>query len=601
MYRKSFLVLLCLLVYIISSFAQQRLAAADSLHNEFLKEKDVKKKISLAGRLSLLFNTINPQKADSFGAKAIELAELSRDRVSMVKAYMYNGERLSYMSGMKENITKSIAFFQKAYQLARESKLEKETVSALLWLATVHRSIPDAEKSMNYSMQAFNIVSDRSMDSLEARCYLSFGNDYMLKKDKLFALKNFFNANRIAEKLKDHRLMRDALLELSEFYFVVENFDKAIDYAVKATEILPKAYSVDAPYLRVNDLNYIGGLFAQKKQYDLARKNYDDAIALADSLKYDPLKITPYLGIFNMYLVGNRPQEALTFFNNTPALKEFMVRMGFSSVIDHAYGYIYSDMGKIDSAEYYYNRALPFFSNQLSNANKVNFFNHYAKFQLRAGRYDKAIGLLTEASNTAKAMNDIEWQQTIYHQLDSAYQLKGDFKAALHFAGLSQNLKDTLQQLGKEEDILQLQIADEDERRIRAAQEEEENKKRRHQFQYLAITIGIAALFIVLVMMGTFKVSATTIRIVGFFTFLMFFEFIFLLMKKNIYSITEGEPWKDLAFMIGLAALLLPLHHWTEHKVIHYLTSKHLIRVDHGKHFIKKLLKRKPVADDTVV
>jgi hypothetical protein len=25
--------------------------------------------------------------------------------------------------------------------------------------------------------------------------------------------------------------------------------------------------------------------------------------------------------------------------------------------------------------------------------------------------------------------------------------------------------------------------------------------------------------------------------------------------------------------MIALAALLLPLHHWLEHKVIHYLTS----------------------------
>lgn len=601
MCRKCFFVLYCLFALVFTSYAQQRLAAADSLYKEFLKEKEVKKKVNLAGRLSLIYTTINPQKADSFGAKAIELAELSRDRVSMVKAYLYNGERLSYMAGIKENIIKSIAYFQKAYQLARESKLEKETVSALLWLASVHRSIPDAEKSMNYSMQAFNIVADRSMDSLEARCYLSFGNDYMLKKDKLFALKNFFNANRIAEKLKDNRLMRDASLELSEFYYTVENFDKAIDYAVKARDLLSVAYGGDAPYLRVNDLNYIGSLFAQKKQYDLARKTFDDAIALADSLKYDPLKITPYLSIFNMYLVGNRPQEALTFFNNTPALKEFMMRMGFSSVIDHAYGYIYSDMGKLDSADYYYNRALPFFSNQLSNTNKVNFFNHYAKYQLKAGRYDQAITLLTEASNTAKAMNDMEWQQKIYHQLDSAYQLKGDFKTALQFAGLSQNLKDTLQLLGKEEDILQLQIADEDERRARAAQEEEESKRRRHQFQYLAITIGIAALFFVLVMLGTFKVSATTIRIVGFFTFLMLFEFIFLVMKKNIYSITEGEPWKDLAFMIGLAALLLPLHHWMEHKVIHYLTSKHLIRVDHGKNLIRKLLKKKPVADETIV
>ncbi len=581
-------------IFLFSNYttAQPQMAAADSLLNEYKSEKDVTKKVSLAGRLSILYMSMDPAKADSFGRKAIELGELSRNRISMIKAYLYNGDRYSYMVGIKENIPIAISHYQKAYQLARESKLEKEMVSGLLGLATVHRSIPDADKAMNFTAQAFSIISDRSMDSLEARCYLSFGNDYMLKKEKLLALKNFFNAQRIAELLKDKKLQRDAFLELSEFYYSIENFDKAIDYAVKASDMLTDAYGPDGRYMRVNDLNYIGGLFVQKKQYDLARRSFDHAIALADTLKYDPLKLTAYLNIFNMYLLSNRPADALTFFNNTPDLKNYIVRTGYSGVIDHAYGYIYTDMNKLDSAGYYYTKAYPFFAQQLSNISKINFFNHYAKYQFKAKKYDAAINLLTEASNTAKQMNDLEWQQIVYHQLDSAYQLKGDYKSALHFASLSQHLKDTLQQLGKEEDILQLQIADEDDRRNRLAKEEEENKKRRHHYQYLAITIGIASLFITLVMLGMFKVSAATIRIVGFFTFLMLFEFIFLVLKKNIYFLTEGEPWKDLAFMILLAAILLPLHHWVEHKVIHYLTTKRLIKIDHGK-YLRKLFKKK--------
>lgn len=572
--------------------AQPKMAAADSILRLYNSEKDNRKKVNLAGRLSLLYMSMDPAKADSFGRKAIELGELSRDRVSMIRAYLYNADRLGYMVGIKENIPKAIGHYQKAYQLSRESKLEKEMVASLLGLATVHRSIPDADKSMNYTAQAFSIISDRSLDSLEARCYLSFGNDYMLKKEKLLALKNFFNAQRIAELLKDKKLQRDAFLELSEFYYAIENFDKAIDYAVKASEMLTDAYGADGRYMRVNDLNYIGAIFIQKKQYDLARKSFDDAIALADTLRYDPLKLTSYLNIFNMYLLSNRPAEALTFFKNTPELENYIVRTGFSGVIDHAYAYIYTDMNKLDSAGYYYNKAYPFFAQQSSNVTKINFFTHYAKYHFKAKNYDGAVAVLNEAGTTAKQMNDLEWQQVVYHQLDSAYQLKGDYKSALHFAGLSQHLKDTLQQLGKEEDILQLQIADEDDRRTRLLKEEEENKKRRHQYQYLAITIGIASLFIFLVMLGMFKVSATTIRIVGFFTFLMLFEFIFLVLKKNIYFLTEGEPWKDLAFMIVLAALLLPLHHWVEHKVIHYLTTRRLIRIDHGK-YLRRLFKKK--------
>ena len=106
----------------------------------------------------------------------------------------------------------------------------------------------------------------------------------------------------------------------------------------------------------------------------------------------------------------------------------------------------------------------------------------------------------------------------------------------------------------------------------------------------MGITIGIAALFVIIVVLGMFKVSANTIRFIGFFAFLMFFEFIFLIFKKNIHSVTHGEPWKDLAFMIGLAAILVPLHHWLEEKVIHYLTSHNRLTAT-GGHLRSKLFK----------
>ena len=107
----------------------------------------------------------------------------------------------------------------------------------------------------------------------------------------------------------------------------------------------------------------------------------------------------------------------------------------------------------------------------------------------------------------------------------------------------------------------------------------------------MAIVIGIIGLFVALVILGMFKVSAGVIKAIGFFVFIMFFEFVFLIFKKNIYSITEGEPWKDLAFMIGLAALLVPLHHWLEHKVLHYLTSHNRLTAA-GHHIRNKIFRR---------
>ena len=104
--------------------------------------------------------------------------------------------------------------------------------------------------------------------------------------------------------------------------------------------------------------------------------------------------------------------------------------------------------------------------------------------------------------------------------------------------------------------------------------QKEKEKQQRYNVQYLGITFGVVALFIILLLMGIFKVSARTIKILSFFSFLLFFEFIFLIFKKQIGVITHGEPWKDLAFMVLLAAVMVPLHHWGEHKVVEYLSTK---------------------------
>ncbi|HMU73364.1 MAG TPA: hypothetical protein PKD93_11520, partial [Ferruginibacter sp.] len=181
-----------------------------------------------------------------------------------------------------------------------------------------------------------------------------------------------------------------------------------------------------------------------------------------------------------------------------------------------------------------------------------------------------------------------EMMKQVAYDLDTLYQLKGDYKQALTYSSLGNKYKDSLEKLGKEKDLLQIEVTDEQQRQERIAKEKLEAKHRRDNVQYLLITLGISGLFIMLVMLGMFKVSATTIKMIGFFAFLMFFEFIFLIFKKNIYAFTQGEPWKDLLAMIGLAAILLPLHHWLEHKVIHYLTTHNRL-TDSGRGLKEKL------------
>ena len=574
------------------SIAQAQLAIIDSMKKLVANAKTDREKVEQLGYLCRTLMNVNLAEADKYGSQMIEVAETSRDRKLMVNALLVNGERYSYLSGRRENIEKAIAYYQQALDLARQNKLDEEMVTAYLYLSEVSRSIPDAVKALDYCNQAFSYIGTLKNDSLTAKVHLEYGSVFLAKNEKLLSLRNYMAGLRLAEELKNNILMRSGYTRLSSFYAGIEDYDKAIDYSVKAFKKLDQINSGQAPYNKVQDLVRIGDLYAAKKNYDVAMHYYEQSLAAADSLKFEPIKVIGYRSIVSNYLKANQPQKALDYFNANPALKNFLTTLNFSHFVDQSYGFIYTRMGNYDSAKYYFNKIAPIFDKDVNDGNRYGYFYQLGTLYKKTGEYDKSLEYFIKAKGVADHIGRLDHMSDVAGELDSLYRLKGDFKQALFYTSLNYQYKDSLQKLGKEKDLLQVEVADEHQRQERIANEKIDAKRKRDNIQYLLITIGIAGLFIIMVMMGMFKVSATTIKMIGFFTFLMFFEFIFLIFKKNIYGFTQGEPWKDLLFMILLAAVLLPFHHWLEHKVIHYLTSHNRL-TSTGKGLVDKMLRRK--------
>lgn len=581
-----------LLLVFIASTASSQTALIDSFKRELAKAQTSEQKIDALGYLCRTLMNSNLPEADKYGLQMIEVAEMSRDRKLMVKALLTNGERYSYLAGRKDNLDKAISYYTQGLELARKNKLDEQMISAYLYLSEVSRVNADAEKALNYNNQAFAHIGLVKNDSLATRVHLEYGSVYLLKNEKILALKNLMTAIRMAEDLKNNQLIRAAYTKLSGFYASIEDYDKAIDYQVKAYEQLKLIKTGQTVYARVQDLTRIGDLYTAKKSYDMAMTWYEKSLALADSIKYEPIKAMAYRSIVSNYLAADQPQKALKYFNEQPQLKRYLESVNFGHFVDQSYGYIYSQLGNYDSAKYYYNKIAPFFEQGVNSTNQYSYNYQLGILYKKTKEYDKSLEYFLKALQIAQGMGQLETKRYVVTELDSIYQLKGDFKQAFYYASLNYAYKDSIDKLGKEKDLLQIEVADEQQRQERIEKEKIEKKQKRDNIQYMLITIGIASLFIFMVMLGMFKVSATTIKMVGFFTFLMFFEFIFLIFKKNIYSFTYGEPWKDLAFMILLAAILLPLHHWLEHKVIHYLTTHNRLTAS-GKGLMDRLLKRK--------
>jgi len=572
----------------------QQTVAVDSMKRALSLAKSIEEKIETLDVLSRTVMNVSLKEADQYGQQLITLAEESRNRKLMIKAYMSNGTRCSYFAGAQDYTSRSIEYFNKALTIAKQNRYDDDIGAAYLKLSAVSLAIPDKDKALNYANEAFSIITILKNDSLKAEANNAYGHVYLSRNEKILALRNYLGALRIAENIKNHPLIRNCYLYLSSFYSGIEEYDKAIDYSTLAYKKLDELKEKNVPYMRVIDINNIGKLYASKKNHDMAISYFERSLRMADSLKFPTLKVPAYSSLLNQYLRMDQPRKALEYFNSSSGqgLKDFLINFGFSGTIDQAYAVIYTELNQLDSARYYFDKAMPFFDRNPNEVNKMYFYAQLGSYYKKTGEYKKAIELYTKVKDIADRTGQLESAEKAAKHLDTLYNKAGNFQQASLFNSVYYQYKDSIEKLNKEKELSQVEAADVQYRLEKLEEELAEKKRVRNYFQYMAITIGIVALFVMLVLLGMFKVSAKTIRLVGFFAFIMFFEFIFLIFKKNIYEFTHGEPWKDLAFMIALAALLVPMHHWLEHRVIKYLTSHNRLTAS-GRNLMTRVFVRK--------
>ncbi len=572
--------------------AQFNMAVVDTMKANLAKTKTPKDRIHLMGLISQVYVNTNMPESDRYGEQAIQEAELTRDRALMFDALMLNGTRYLYVGINRQWIQKSIEYYQRALDLARnEKRMEKQEAEALLRLSIAYSQVPQLDKALSLTTQATTIASGLDNDSLKAACQYCFGSIYQAKNERILALRSYFNALRIAEEGKNHALLRDCYVILSQFYADVRSYDKAIDFIRKAGDELKLTKIENRQYQEVTDYFLMGNLYLKKKDYSMAAYCYDQSIRKSDSLSFGPLKMQGYNGLLRTYIQSSQPQKALEFFNARSDLRSFIRNFGMAHVIDQAYGVIYFKLKNYDSAGKYLALAEPGFLTKTTASQKFSFLTLYGDYYRETNQTERALGYYNRALAVADSLGDLESRQRIYANLDTVYTQLGNYSLAHTYGGRYHQLKDSLEKLGDERDLLQMEMLNNEQRDERLKREAEAALERKHTVQYTGIAIGIALVFTILVLLGAFRVSENMIKILGFFAFILFFEFIILLADTKIHHLTHGEPLPVLAIKIVLIALLLPLHHWLEHRVVSYLTSRRLI-VPTGKSLWKQITVR---------
>jgi tetratricopeptide (TPR) repeat protein len=544
----------------------------DSLKRELAHATEWSSKALLAENLALFYFGQNRSLSDDYGRQAVEAAEMSRDRMLMIRTYLSDGHRFEQGVGLKGNLEKAMEKFHRAEQIAKDDKLDAGLVYTDVAFAEVYRTLGDNVQAMTYSNQAVTTASDLDNDSVQVAAYTCLGLSYEARNEKLLAFRNYLKALDVAEQGKNEWLIRNASAYLAYFYHGIHEEDKAIDYELNA--IIPADR-------RMKHFNELGGdyvtlaqFFTKKQEYDIALESYEHAIQLADTIRFDLVKINSYVGIFNTYFNSGQYQKGMAYFRLHPVVSDYLYKAGMQYVVDGIYADAYMDMGRYDSAAYYYGRESPEVEAKANAPARADFYDEMGEFYKKQGMWEKAIGYYQKEEGIGKAMGDLHILEHADENMDTLYWRMNDFARAYTYHTQYAQYSDSLRSLTKETELLKLEVDNDNRRRDRQAKEEVLARERRHNVQYMGFTVGLVVLFIALVMMGWLAVPTSVIRGLGFLSFIFLFEFIILLTDKQIAELTHDEPWKVLLIKIALAAILLPLHHWAEHRVIHYLSSR---------------------------
>ena len=325
---------------------------------------------------------------------------------------------------------------------------------------------------------------------------------------------------------------------------------------------------------QINDIIFL----AKLNKYFAGKSYLQEAIALADAINNVSLKIEAERVLFFHMLLEEQPSYMLDYLEGKPELKNVFTNSG-PDYINWMLAEIYLYGHRPDSALYYFKKAEASFNTGYDLQIQKGFFGEFAQCYKDLKNIPQSISYYQKSYDLAKSASDLRTLKYSTQELKELFRQQGDYKAAYDYSLLYDNYKDSVELLGRERDLVLLEIDNVTKQQQREAELAAEKVRRRHNLQYMLITIIIAAVFVILIMVGMFRVSAVTIRLMGFLSLIFFFEFVILILDHWIHRLTHGEPWKIWLIKIGIISILLPVHHFMEHKLIKYLLSRHLITV----------------------
>lgn len=322
----------------------------------------------------------------------------------------------------------------------------------------------ETNASYNYTKEAIQIAEGTG-DSLNlAEALHNLGRYHFVVGEPEEALECYFKSLAISEKISYTKGIGKSYNSIGLAYWSRKEFDIAIEYIANSQEYFIQINDLD---LLASAINNLGVIYGEREDFEKSLSYFIESYKIVKQLK-----------------------------NN----QKIVVRL--SNI-----GYVYEMMNDYPKALLYYNYSLRLADSLHSGYDKANVMINIGSVNQKLKNYEKAIQILKEALEISRDINAKLLAQESLRQLYSLYNNLGNTKKALEYHVLYTNIKDSIINEKKNEQIINIHAKYENEKKedeIKLLHKANEisklEKKKQKNFAYfiiaLIVLISVVLLFV---------------------------------------------------------------------------------------------------------
>ncbi len=578
----------------------------------------------------------NADSARIYAEKLIKHGAAINDKSADAKANYVFG----YLHFSTKKFDSASVYYEKARELAIAANDNLIAGRALIGIGHIHRDAKQYDKALGYFLQAKSFLLKTKNALYVNNVYNNIGGMYTYKADLESELRVREELLKWNEQAKDTMYMAFTCNGIALLYNFKGLFKESVPWAEKAAKYFAAAGNFE---FMANTYMTIGQAEVKLGHYDVAISKYLEGYGIAEKANSKESMANLLASIASIYSDLQDYPSAIEYYSRTIKLYD---RIPNVDRVQVNRAIVHCALGDIDFLQKKYNEALSEYTIGLKAAEAVpnisitalckmsiaSVQNKHKEYQEALGNlwkslelyrsvienegigavyatmaevhfnlknYDSTIYFGEKSIEFSNRTNIVKQLQFTYDIVSRAYNAKNNHKKAYQYLLIADQLKDSLltldktRQIGHIEATYQIKRKLEKEKRDREAREliETEARERKNTIEYLGLLIFIFGSLVLVYFVRNTKVSAKAIEKYIFFIFLLFFQFVSMLLNDPIEMIAHGDQIIALVASLLIAIAITPIHESLHNFIVKRISRRKVNTKQYEKAIMSELQK----------